>query len=199
MINGKPAYMTSFDGNEGAYSVDGDPIILAYRTGITSVRDDPENRQGVHEADLSTYKDSSYFDAFVNTFSVMYLKQGEGFSQVTISTQDKEAKPIETARAEAYNTLKGIKFGAIETATFDGKITVKGNGSNIIVRNTDITIPGVLTVFKGTRDATQQVEIGGITVMKYESNAFDFYQYGDNLIKAAKGTVIEEYIEFKSL
>lgn len=191
--------MTSFDGTEGKYAKDGDQIVLAYRTGITTVRDDPENRQGVHEADLSKYKDSQYFNAYVDTFSVMYLKDGEALKQVTITTQEKELVPLETARPEAYNTLKALKFGPIETATFGGSIEIKGNGSNLIVRNTDITIPGVLSVFKGTREVTQQVDIGGVTVMKYETNNFDFYQYGDNLIKAAKGTAIENYITLKSL
>lgn len=173
---------------------------ITYRSGITSVRDDPENRQGVHESDLSSYKDSNYFDAYVDTFSVMYIKEKEGtFRQAVFNTKDKDSRSLESVRGESYNTLKELKFGQIETATFAGSIVVKSNGSTITVRSTDITIPGVLKVYKGTKEVTQQVNIGDITVMKFEGTNFDFYQYGDNLIKATKGTVIEDYITLKSL
>lgn len=192
--------MTSFNGVEGSYSVEGDPVTLTYKTGITSVKDDPENRQGVYEGDLSEYKDSSYFDAYVDTFSVVYLKNSDTtLNQVIISTKDKESKPIAVARVEAYNTLKSLHFGSLESAKFGKSITVKGNGSSITVRNTSISIPGVLSVSKGSKGVTQQSEIGGIAVMKYEGTNYDFYQYGDNLIKAAKGIAIENYITLESL
>ena len=199
-INNNKVMLTSFDGTNGIYEVEGDPITLIYKKCVAHIRDCPENRQDVHEADLSTYKKSSYFDAFINTFSVMHIPLDDISSkEVTISTKDKDIKSLESVRSDAYNTLNEIKFEPIKSATFNEVVTINGNGNNLIVRNTNITIPGILTVFKGTRDVTQQVEINGVTCSLYQSNNFNFYQYGENLIKIGKDFNVEEYITLKSL
>lgn len=192
--------LTSFDGTDGTYEIEDDPVVLMYKRCVVHIRDCPENRQGVHEGDLSIYKKSKYFDAFINTFSVMHLPLDEtSTKEVTISTRAKDTKSLDSVRESAYNTLNAIKFEPIKIATFDNVIVVNGNGNNLIVRNTDITIPGVLTVFKGTRDVTQQVEINGVTCNLYESNSFNFYQYGNNLIKIGKSFNVEDYITLKTL
>lgn len=199
-VNGKQAMLTEFDGITGTYKVDGDPMQVKYTTCVEQIRDCPENRQGVHEADLSTYKKANYFDAYIDSFSCMHIPLEEGKTiEATMSTQDKEMKPLDSVRSNVYDTMSNLKFENIEQATFADCIEIRGNGNNLTVRNTDITIPGILSVMKGTKDCTQQVDIAGVTVMKYESNNFDFYQYGDNLIKSVKGTNIEDYVTLKLL
>lgn len=192
--------LTEFDGTVGSYLVDGDPMQVSYKTCVSEVRDCPENRQGVHEADLSDFKKASYFDAYINSFSCMHAPLGDGTTrEAVMSTSDKKLKPLENDRAAVYDTMMGLKFGPITSATFADCIEINSNGKGMIVRNTNITIPGVLAVAKGTKECTQQVDIGGVTVMKYESNSFDFYQYGDNLIKVAKNVNVEEYITLKAI
>lgn len=192
--------LTSFDGETGLYSKDGDPVTLTFHSCVSAIRDCPNNRQGVHEGDMSDYKKAQYFEAYIDSYSVMHAPLGEGTAkEAIISTADKALKPLAVIRPMAYNTLMGLKFGIITTAVFADTVIVSGNGNNLIVRDTDITIPGILSVMKGTKNCTQQVNIGEVTVMKYESNNFDFYQYGDNLIKASKGTDVSQYITLKSL
>lgn len=199
-IAGDKTYMTKFDGVSGIYEIEGDPIIVKYNKCVEHVRDCPENRQGVHEADLSQYKKVGYFDAYINTFSVMHTVAEEGTTkEANISTKDKELKSLDSVRPEVYNTLMNIKFEPILTSTFNNNIIIDGKGSSLVVRSTDITVPGVLSVFKGTKECTQQVEIGDITVMKYESNNFNFYQYGDSLIKISKEYNVEDYITLKTM
>lgn len=198
-INGKSTLLTEFNGIEGLYDIEGDPINVSYKTCVSEIRDCPENRQGVHEDDLSKYKKAKYFDAYINTFSVMHLPLEEDTTkECTIETQDKDIKPLDSVRDQAYETLNNLKFQNIDSSIFDNKVKINGQGQSLIVRNTDITIPGLLSVMKGTKECNQQVEVNGVTLMKYESNNFDFYQYGDILIKSVKGTDISQYIEFKN-
>lgn len=193
-------YLTEYDGIVGSYRKEGDPIIVTYGKCIKEIRDCPENRQAVHEADLSSYKKAEYFDAYINTFSVMHIPfEEETTIESTIETSDKEMKPLDTVRGDVYTTMTHLEFKPIETAIFNDCIIVKGNGLHLVVRDTDITIPSVLTVFKGSRECTQQVEIGEITCMKYESNNFNFYQYGDSIIKISKDYNVEDYITLTSL
>lgn len=199
-INNKLTYLTEYNGITGTYNIEDDPVVVVYKYCTEHIRDCPENRQGVHEGDLSSYKKAEYFDAYINTFSVMHVPTDEPKSkEVTISTQNKDLKPLDNIRPEAYNTLQLLDFEPIKVATFGDVVEIRGNNNNLIVRDTNITIPGILSVTKGTKEVTQQVEIGEIAVMKYESNNFNFYQYGDNLIKISKDYNVEDYITLKAL
>lgn len=199
-IDGEPMMLTYFDGDTGEYKVEGDLLSADFSECVIALRDCPENREGVHEGDVSIYKNANYFVAFINSFMVMHMDNTEDTTkELTATTKDVSARPLELAKPELYTTLNALKFDPIKAATFDNTIVVKSEERPIIVRNTSITIPSVLTVFKGTRECTQQVDIGGVTVMKYESNNYDFYQYGSNLIKATKGTDVSQYVTLKVL
>lgn len=193
-IDGEPVMLTEFNGVTGSYI--GEGISASYKICAPSIRDCLENRENVREDDQDSYKKSKYFKSFLDSQICMHipLEKGVSSKEAVATTEDSLSKPLDSIMDSLYKTLNNIKFESITTSVFDGSVEVRSSSIGIIVRNTDITIPGILTVGKGTKDCTQQVNIGDITCMKYESNNYDFYQYGDNLIKAAKGTPIEEYI-----
>lgn len=197
-IDGKAVLLTSFDGTRGAYDKEGDPASVTYGTCVTEVRDCPQNRQGVHEGDLSTYKKSQYFDAYINSFSVMHIPLNDTQTkEITINTTDSTSRSLESVRPSAYDTVMALKFEPLTSATFGSDVVVNANGSPMTVEATCIKIPGVLAVSVGTKDCTQQVEINGVTCMKYESNNYDFYQYGTSIIKVKKGVDVNSYITLK--
>lgn len=201
-IDGKEAMITEFDGDKGSFEKEGSSYKITYKTCVDAIRECPENRQGVHEADLSSYKKANYFDAYIDSYSCMHTPLDAKLGttvEAAYTTTDKSMAPISVVREDVYKTMTGLKFGPISSAIFDGCIKVKAENHSIIVRSTDITIPGVLSVGKGTKDFTQQVEINGVTCMKYSSNNFDFYQYNGNIIKATKGTDINNYIELLTI
>jgi hypothetical protein len=199
-INDKPVLLNSFDGSIGIYNNENDFVNFTFKTCDSNFRNCPENRQGVYESDLIEYKNAKYFDGFIDTFSCMHMPNDESTSkEVVINTKDTNIKPLSIVREDAYFILENIKFEPINKSTFANTIIINSNGNNMIIRNTDITIPGILSVFKGTKDVTQQVEINGITCMLYESSLFNFYQYGGNIIKISKDINVNEYIELKSI
>lgn len=200
-IKGDRALLTYFDGMRGEYAVDNSLVSARYKKCEVAFRDCPENREKIHEADLSSYKDADYFDAYLGSYSCMHLplKGDNVYCEGVIHSIRSSEAPIEPFREDVYKTMTKLKFEPITKAVFSDAIEVKSPDVGIIVRNTDITIPGVLTVGKGTKDCTQQVDIGEITCMKYSSNNYDFYQYGDNLIKIKKGIDPAQYVRLLEL
>lgn len=193
-IDGDVAVLTEFDGTSGKYQTDTSEYKVFYSKCVPEIRDCPSNRQGVHEADLSTYKKSNYFIAYMGSMEVMHIPYGDEVSiEASIESSDGQAFPADNMREDVYKTISGLKFGPITETVFNNAVKVSCP-TGVIVRATDITIPGVLSVGLGQKECTQQVQIGEITCMKYESTNYDFYQYGSNLIKAVKGTDISQYI-----
>jgi hypothetical protein len=202
-LNGEVAnHLSEYDGYTGKYESDTDPYHITYQIcSAEEMKDCPDNRQGVHEDDLSEYKDSTYFDAYLSTLSVMYVPlKGDvtGNKEAIIETSDKAVATLEAVRPDAYENLNKLDFAGLTTATFADKAVVNSNGGTLIVRQNGIVIPGTLVVSKGVKEgANTQEEVGGITVMKYESNNYNFYQYGDCVVKIVKSANISDYVQFK--
>lgn len=195
-------YLTYYDGNTGEYNVDGDPAMINYMTCVSELRDCPRNRQGVHEADMDTYKNANYFTAYIGTYCVMHetLDEEAGTTkEAEMTTIDPDSKPFDIFRNDVYDTLDLLTFQPVTKASFCNCITVETTDYSIVVRNTGISIPNLLIVGKGTYECTQQVDIGEFSVMKGSSEQYDYYQYSDNLIKAVKGTDITQYITLSAI
>lgn len=196
-IKGKQVMLTEYDGNEGSYTVDGVDILAEFKKCDIEFRNCKENRQGVHEDDLTSYKKGRYYTAYIDTFRSIHMGLNDQNTKECIyQTKNRDTCPLDSYTDQMYTTLASLKFEPITKASFDNCILVTApeGGSSITVRSTGITIPGVLVVGKGTYDCTQQVDIGDVTVMKGIGNNYDYYQYNDILIKAVKGTDISSYI-----
>jgi hypothetical protein len=202
-LNGEIAnHLSEYDGYTGKYDSDTDPYQITYQIcSAEEMKDCPDNRQGVHEDDLSEYKNSTYFDAYLSTLSVMYIPlKGDvtGNKEAIIETSDKAVATLDAVRPDAYETLSMLDFAGLTTATFADKVVVNSNGSTLIVRKNGIVIPGTLVVSNGVKEgANTQKEVGGVTVMLYESNDYNFYQYGNYVVKIVKSANVEDYIQFK--
>lgn len=200
LYKGKVLFLTEYDGVTGKYEAENDPYKITYQVcSAPEMKDCPDNRQGVHEDDLSKFKKATYFTAYIDTLSVMYigLKDG-GNKEAIMNTSSKDTATLEAVRESAYNTLEALTFKPLESTTFMDKVIVKSNGGNLVLRKDSVIIPGILAVSKGKKEqAQQQVTVGTVTVMLYESQGFKFYQYGDCVVKIANSAAIENYIEFK--
>lgn len=201
-INGEKALLSTYDGTTGQYESEDGNYLVDYSKCVEAIRDCPQNKQSIHEDDVSKYKKSTYFMMFMDSYCVMNYplsNEKDYVSEAVINSIDAKSNPIDTIRDSVYDTMINLTYEPIYEATFANAIKVKSEDVSIILRNTGITIPNVLTVGKGEKDCTQQVDINGVTVLKLESNNYDYYQYGDNLIKCKKGLEVGDYIELLSL
>lgn len=195
-INGDIAKVSQYTGYDAVYN---DGIYnISYNNCVEEIRECPSNRQGVHEDDMSEYKKCKYFDAFQSTYRVIHMPTNDGITpHAEISTGDKETHPIEPIMEEVYNTLKNMTFDTLTNATYvsgENKVRVHAEEGGIVVRPGQIVISGILAVGTGTKDVSQQIDVGDVTVKYYESESYKYYQYGDILIKMAKAYDIEQYI-----
>ncbi len=152
---------------------------------------------------MTKFKKATYFDAYIYTNSVMHYKVEEKDNlysvEAVIETRDKSKYPLDNVREDVYNVITNLKFEDIKVSCFDDCIVINGNDNKITVREDCILIPEVLTVFKGNKECTQQVDINGITCMKYESNNYNFYVYNGNVIKISKNYNVNDFIQLKSI
>lgn len=201
LINGEPAFIDEFDGHTGRYGSDGSKTIsVIYGTCDLEFRNCKNNPLEVYEDDLTKFKKATYFMGYMDSYSVMHMPNDEtSTKEAIISTSDSSSVPINSSLERIYNTLSGLKYGDIHQAAFTDRVNVTTTAEPIKVKKDSVVIPGVLAITKGNKNCTQQVEISGVTVMKYESTNYDFYQLDDILIKASKGIDVSQYITFNNV
>lgn len=199
-INGVPVKLVSFNGTEGMYIEEDNNVRVVYRQCVNEIRDCTENTPGIHEDDLSTFKDSKYFDAYLDTFSCMHMKNdSDSTKEATITLSNKVGASLEDYREGVYKTLAALKFGPIDVATYSDCIDVKSNGKVIELDSTTISIDGVLKVGRGRIEPTYQGDINGVTVLYREEENYTAYQHGPFLITVTHGYYVNDYITLRDL
>lgn len=206
-INNKVAKITEFDGTTGKYQSEFDPYLYAtYGVCTPEWKDCPNNRLNVHKDDVYKLDDSEYFIVYMGSNAVIHAPfkgtKEENAVQVreaVVTSNDTKVVKVESVVKDFNDTLVGLRYGLIEDTVFDDAVEITGNGEIITVRDDSISVGSILAVGKGSKECTQQADIGGVTVMKYETANYEFYQYGDNIIKVKKGINVEDYVKLLPL
>lgn len=177
---------------EGVLQATGDKISITWHNNFD---DCGNNSAGVMSTDVVEDGDFSYFAMYLGTEYTVHQEKDKHMNCAYLRMSQETAQDSAIVLQSIENQMKDLILSdEFNTCTLDDKVYV--TGVECEARSSGLTVPGQFVVQKGTVQTTSTVDVGEVTVGFISNEGYDYYQFGEYVVKAVAGYDISPYVTF---